>query len=75
MSATPFRLFIGWDEREPEAYEVTRSSLEGWSQRPASGTPKAIHFTRDGPWFEQWREVDYADLWLAERARAEAAAR
>jgi lipopolysaccharide biosynthesis glycosyltransferase len=42
--------------------------LEGWSSRPASGTPKAVHFTRGGPWFEQWREVDYADLWLAEQA-------
>jgi hypothetical protein len=41
--------------------------LEGWSKRPASGTP-AIHFTRGGPWFEQWQNVDYADLWLAERA-------
>ena len=48
--------------------------LEGWSKHPASGTPKAVHFTRGGPWFEQWREVDYADLWLAERARVEAAA-
>jgi hypothetical protein len=42
--------------------------LEGWSERPASGTPKAVHFTRGGPWFEQWQKVDYADLWLAERA-------
>jgi hypothetical protein len=49
--------------------------LEGWSQRPGSGTPKAVHFTRGGPWFEQWRDVDYGDLWLAERARVEAAAR
>jgi hypothetical protein len=42
--------------------------LEGWSKRPASGTPKAVHFTRGGPWMEQWRGVDYADLWLAEHA-------
>jgi lipopolysaccharide biosynthesis glycosyltransferase len=42
--------------------------LEGWTRRPASGTPKAVHFTRGGPWFEQWQGVDYADLWLAERA-------
>jgi lipopolysaccharide biosynthesis glycosyltransferase len=48
--------------------------LEGWSKRPASGTPKAVHFTRGGPWFKEWQNVDYADLWLAERARLEAAA-
>jgi hypothetical protein len=41
--------------------------LEGWNEKPPAGTPKAVHFTRGGPWFEQWRHVDYADLWLAER--------
>jgi hypothetical protein len=41
--------------------------LEGWNERPRSGTPKAIHFTRGGPWFENWRSVDYAELWFAER--------
>jgi lipopolysaccharide biosynthesis glycosyltransferase len=29
-------------------------------------TPKAIHFTNGGPWFENWQGVDYADLWWAE---------
>jgi hypothetical protein len=42
--------------------------LEGWTKRPASGTPKAVHFTRGGPWFEQWQKVEYADLWLAEKS-------
>ena len=42
--------------------------LEGWNEKPASGTPRAVHFTRGGPWFDQWQNVDYADLWLAERA-------
>ena len=32
--------------------------LEGWSQRPKDGPPKAIHFTRGGPWFENWQRVD-----------------
>ena len=44
--------------------------LEGWSAKPDQGEPKAVHFTRGGPWFEAWRNVDYADLWLAERALA-----
>ena len=47
--------------------------LEGWNTKPASGTPKAVHFTRGGPWFEQWRGVDYADLWLAELEAVRAA--
>lgn len=47
--------------------------LEGWDAKPASGTPSAIHYTRGGPWFDNWRHVDYADLWLAERARIDVA--
>jgi hypothetical protein len=47
--------------------------LEGWSKRCASGTPKAVHFTRGGPWFRQWRNVDYADAWLEELAALDAA--
>lgn len=40
--------------------------LEGWNEKPKKGTPKAVHYTRGGPWFEQWQNVDYGDLWLAE---------
>jgi lipopolysaccharide biosynthesis glycosyltransferase len=40
--------------------------LEGWNEKPKTGTPKAVHYTRGGPWFEQWQNVDYADLWRAE---------
>ncbi len=40
--------------------------LEGWSARPATGHPSVVHFTRGGPWFDNWNDVDYADLWLAE---------
>ena len=45
--------------------------LEGWNKKPASGTPNAVHFTRGGPWFEQWQNVDYGELWLAERRMLE----
>jgi hypothetical protein len=41
--------------------------LEGWNEKPKSGTPKAVHFTRGGPWFENWKNVDYGNLWCAER--------
>jgi lipopolysaccharide biosynthesis glycosyltransferase len=40
--------------------------LEGWNRKPDAGLPKGIHFTRGGPWFVDWRHVDYADLWVAE---------
>lgn len=28
--------------------------------------PKAIHYTLGGPWFEQWRDCEFGDLWLKE---------
>ena len=54
------------DDNDIAALPIEWNWLEGWNTKPASGTPKAVHFTRGGPWFEQWREVDYADLWLKE---------
>jgi lipopolysaccharide biosynthesis glycosyltransferase len=47
--------------------------LEGWNERPAVGAPKAVHFTRGGPWFKQWRNVDYADDWNREAEAVRAA--
>lgn len=38
--------------------------LEGWSQAPAQGYPKAVHYTNGGPWFKDWQDVAYADQWL-----------
>jgi len=49
------------------ALPVDWNWLEGWNEKPADGLPKAVHFTRGGPWFEQWQHVDYGELWCAER--------
>ena len=48
------------------ALPVEWNWLEGWNEKPAHGTPKAVHFTRGGPWFPNWQHVDYGDLWRAE---------
>ena len=40
--------------------------LEGWNDIPDTGTPNAVHFTNGGPWFKDWQDVDYGDLWRAE---------
>ncbi|XP_002990596.2 protein CDI [Selaginella moellendorffii] len=32
-----------------------------------AGLPKAIHYTSGGPWFEAWKDCEYAELWLRER--------
>jgi lipopolysaccharide biosynthesis glycosyltransferase len=58
-------------EDEVGAIPETWNWLEGWSAKPAQGTPKVIHYTRGGPWFEKWRDADYADLWRDEWARVQ----
>ena len=37
----PFRIFIGWDRREPEAYDVAKFSLERRASIPVEVTPIA----------------------------------
>src|SRR5262245_43098876 len=37
--ADPFRVFIGWDSREPIAYEVAKFSLERRASIPVQVTP------------------------------------
>jgi lipopolysaccharide biosynthesis glycosyltransferase len=48
------------------ALDLDWNFLEGEYAKPAK-TPRVIHYTNGGPWFEEWRDCDYADLWLAER--------
>jgi hypothetical protein len=50
------------------AVPETWNWLEGWSPKPDTSHPNVVHLTRGGPWFEEWRDVDYADLWLSEEA-------
>uniref|UniRef100_A0ACD5Y1B4 Uncharacterized protein n=1 Tax=Avena sativa TaxID=4498 RepID=A0ACD5Y1B4_AVESA len=33
----------------------------------ARTTPRAIHYTSGGPWFERYRDCEFADLWIQER--------
>jgi len=31
------------------------------------GSPKALHYTDGGPWFPQYKDCEYANLWLSHR--------
>jgi len=37
--------------------------LAGWYQEPQDGTPKAIHYTEGGPWFKEYRQCEYHEVW------------
>lgn len=54
--------------REEEIGEISHQYnwLVDWYREPRDGSPKAIHFTEGGPWFPEYKNVEYADLWLKE---------
>ena len=54
------------DDAAIGALDLDWNFLEGEYQKPAT-TPRVIHYTNGGPWFDNWKDVDFADLWLRER--------
>lgn len=38
--------------------------LVGWYKEPKNGKPKLLHYTEGGPWFSDYANCEYADLWL-----------
>lgn len=57
-----------WIKKDSDigALDLDWNFLEGEYPKPRK-TPRVIHFTNGGPWFEEWQNCDYADLWLKER--------
>ena len=45
------------------ALPVTWNYLEGWHSAEDCADPIAVHFTRGGPWFAEWKGVEYAAEW------------
>jgi lipopolysaccharide biosynthesis glycosyltransferase len=41
--------------------------LEGWTSNHNKQKPFAIHYTRGGPWFNEWQDVEFASEWIEER--------
>ena len=37
--------------------------LTDWYDESTDGTPRALHFTQGGPWFEQYKHTKYAEVW------------
>ena len=47
------------------ALPVTWNYLEGWHSSADCADPIAVHFTRGGPWFKHYSDVEFGDEWLA----------
>ena len=41
--------------------------LEGWTSNNNTSSPFAVHYTRGGPWFSEWQDVEFAEEWNRER--------
>jgi lipopolysaccharide biosynthesis glycosyltransferase len=54
------------DDSSIGALDVDWNFLEGEYPKPKR-TPRVIHYTNGGPWFDEWMGCDFADLWLRER--------
>lgn len=46
------------------ALPLTWNYLEGWHSKANCNDPIAVHFTRGGPWFESYHQVEYGEEWL-----------
>ena len=55
--------------RDDEIGEIphTWNWLVGHYHEPQDGSPDAIHYTLGGPWFKEYQDVEYGDLWTQAR--------
>jgi hypothetical protein len=44
---------------------IAYNYLEGWHTKNDCPNPVAVHFTRGGPWFKDYVDVEYGDEWMA----------
>jgi len=56
---------LKWAGTHIGALPIAYNYLEGWYTKNDCPNPVAVHFTRGGPWFKDWGNVEYADEWLA----------
>lgn len=62
------RRFMWLEDSDIGELPMTWNFLVGHNEAPKEETtPKAIHFTSGGPWFEAWKECEFAEIWREER--------
>ena len=55
------------DDNEIGSLDERWNWLEGWTSQHNNQHPFAVHFTRGGPWFDEWQDVEFAKEWIKER--------
>jgi len=54
-------------DQEIGALDERWNWLEGWTSKHNTNSPYAVHYTRGGPWFDEWQNVEFAKDWTEER--------
>ena len=67
MNKRPEAHRFGWLKDQEISNIREWNWLVNWYKEPKDGTPKAIHFTEGGPWFENYKNCEYSDLWFKEK--------
>ena len=58
--------FSWLDDNEIGHLPLEYNWLVSWYKEPQDGTPKILHYTEGGPWFDGYRDCEYGDDWKKE---------
>lgn len=51
------------EDHEIGSIPVVWNWLVGWYKEPDDGAPRALHYTEGGPWFDSFKDCEYAEQW------------
>ena len=55
--------FTWLDDSEIGSLPIEWNWLIGWYKEPRDGSPKALHFTEGGPWFKNYENCEYSNVY------------
>jgi len=56
--------FTWLDDKNIGELSLEWNWLVNWYREGRDGYPKFLHYTEGGPWFDEYKDCEYADLWL-----------
>lgn len=64
-----FHRFSWLDDSEVGELSHEWNWLVGWYKEPDDGSPKFLHYTEGGPWFEDYRNCEYNYEWYEAKSK------
>lgn len=66
VSAMFLHRFMWLEDDEIGEFSHEWNWLVEWYKEPKDGAPKMLHYTEGGPYFRNYQDTEYADLWIKE---------